>query len=78
MFLINCPHCQISIEVLELNCCIFRCGVYRENGEQINQHMPEIEAKLLFLRDQIWGCGRQFRISKLSNGSWLISQCTGL
>ena len=35
-----CPHCNISIIVLktELNCCIFRCGIYKNsNNQEINE-----------------------------------------
>ena len=36
---VTCPHCNITIEVLELNCQIFRCGIYKNTLEQINPHM---------------------------------------
>ena len=28
-FVISCPHCGQFIEVLALNCRIFRCGIYK-------------------------------------------------
>ena len=29
--IVTCPHCQQFIEVLELNCKIFRHGIYKKN-----------------------------------------------
>ena len=34
MILVHCPHCQQLIEIVELNCRIFRCGVLKQTGEQ--------------------------------------------
>lgn len=62
IMLIKCPHCDISIEVVELNCRIFRCGVYKENHSQINPHLPKVECDLLVLNNAIYGCGKPFRI----------------
>ena len=37
MIIINCPHCNQCIEVIELNCKIFRCGVFKKNMKQISE-----------------------------------------
>jgi hypothetical protein len=31
-----CPHCQIPVEIEQLNCCIFRHGTLKHNGQQMN------------------------------------------
>jgi hypothetical protein len=62
MILINCPHCTQLIEIVELNCCIFRCGIYRENHQQIPPHLPKIECDRLAEQQLIFGCGKPFRI----------------
>lgn len=59
---ISCPHCSIMIEVLELNCKIFRCGIYKSTGEQINPHLSKIECDNLVKNDEIYGCGKPFQI----------------
>ena len=34
--IIECPHCKIMIEIIELRCRIFRCGIMKNNFTQIN------------------------------------------
>jgi hypothetical protein len=36
--IIQCPHCNEYIIIQELNCCIFRHGIFKETGQQINPH----------------------------------------
>ena len=55
----NCPHCGICIEVEEINCAIFRCGIYKHNGKQIPPHLPKSECDTI--KDVIWGCGKPFK-----------------
>jgi hypothetical protein len=40
--IINCPHCKQLIIIEQLNCRIFRCGIYKSSGEQINPHLNKI------------------------------------
>jgi hypothetical protein len=56
----ECPHCHIGIEIAEVNCGIFRCGIYKDTYLQIPPHLPEPEC--IALRDRIFGCSRPFRI----------------
>jgi len=62
MLFIHCPHCNQMIEVIELNCKIFRCGVQKTNMEQIHPHLPREQCEQLVLQDKIYGCGKPFRI----------------
>ena len=43
--IIKCPHCDslIYIKKKELNCKIFRHGVYKQSLKQIDPHMKKIE-----------------------------------
>lgn len=66
----NCPHCNQLIEIIAINCAIFRCGVMRQTGEQVNPHASKIECDRLFEQGLIYGCGKPFRvIQDLSNPS---------
>jgi len=56
----ECPHCKILILVEEVNCGIFRCGIYKDTGLQINPHLPQSECERI--KNDIWGCGKPFRI----------------
>jgi hypothetical protein len=59
---IECPHCHQLIEVLELNCRIFRCGVYKSTFKQIDPHLPKDQCDELALCGEIYGCGKPFQI----------------
>ena len=38
---IECPHCNQCILIEQLNCRIFRHGILKHNGTQINPHSPK-------------------------------------
>lgn len=61
-YLAECPVCKVSIFVLpnELNCKIFRCGVFKSNGLPINPHLPKVQCLELVKRELIYGCGAAF------------------
>ena len=65
-----CPHCQGSILVLhgELNCRIFRHGVYRANSEPIPPHSIKAECDRLVQENLIEGCGKPFHIVESPSG----------
>lgn len=46
----------------ELNCRIFRHGVYLATGEPIPPHAPKEECDRLVAENQIAGCGKPFRV----------------
>jgi hypothetical protein len=60
MYIVECPHCSQPIEILELNCRIFRCGVFKSNFQQIDPHLPKERCDLLVYMRKIYGCGRPF------------------
>lgn len=62
MLLVTCPHCQTLVEVLSINCAIFRCGIYRVTGQQVPPHAPKEECDRLAASEAIWGCGKPFRV----------------
>jgi hypothetical protein len=63
---VNCPHCKepIIIYLNEINCAIFRHGIYKETYHQIHPHMPKEECDRLILLNVIYGCGKPFRLIK--------------
>ena len=71
-----CPYsdCNISIEILEINCAIFRCGIYKTGdiGTQIDPHLSKEECDNLKIQDKIWGCGRPFQFINKKNKVKLI------
>jgi hypothetical protein len=65
-YTIFCPHCAEPILIYhsDINCAIFRHGVYKHNGEQMNPHESKEECDRLFRDGLIYGCGKPFRIIK--------------
>jgi hypothetical protein len=77
--LLSCPYCNITIEVAEINCAIFRCGIYKNiidanYGKQIDPHLSKNDCDALKKEDKIWGCGRPFKFINVNGLSQLI-QC---
>ena len=71
---VECPHCGDMIEIIEINCGIFRHGAFINNGEQLNPHAPEIFCKEVFGKGLIYGCGKPFQL--LSNeGTYNAVKC---
>jgi hypothetical protein len=62
--IIKCPHCndEIFIFLNELNCKIFRHGIYKNNYQQIDSHANKEECDYLKNKDLIIGCGKPFQI----------------
>lgn len=63
---VPCPHCRAMIEVKhnEINCKIFRHGIYKSSNKQIDPHLCESECKRLVSENAIHGCGKPFRLIK--------------
>ena len=62
--ILECPHCNeyILIFLKELNCRIFRHGVYKNICQQIDPHMPKEICDQLFEQNLIYGCGKPFQV----------------
>lgn len=58
----ECPHCGQMIEIIELNCRIFRCGILKADYTQIGPHLSKLECDRLAAENLIFGCGKPFRI----------------
>lgn len=67
MLFVTCPHCQCEVEILALNCRIFRHGVFKASGAQVNPHAPKIECDSLVAQGLIYGCGNPFQVIQENN-----------
>jgi hypothetical protein len=62
-WIVICPHCNEFVIINELNCCIFRHGIIKDTGEQMNPHASKQECDNLKKNDLIFGCGKPFKIT---------------
>jgi hypothetical protein len=60
--IVECPHCHAPVVILELNCAIFRHGVFKSTYEQIPPHLPKEDCAELVKQEKIFGCGKPFQI----------------
>ena len=65
--ILNCPHCDLIIEIEQLNCSIFRHGVFKNTNQQINQHETKKMCEKYVINDEIYGCGKPFKIINNNN-----------
>ena len=75
MNIVKCPHCEMYIEVIELNCKIFRCGIYKDSMKQIDPHMQKLLCEQLSTNDLIYGCGKPFRVDLNSKNEYISTAC---
>jgi len=70
--IVICPHCLNLIIIEEINCRIFRHGIYK-NGEPLPPHSTKEECDEAVSKG-IYGCGRPF-ILDMSGNQWIASKC---
>jgi hypothetical protein len=75
MILVTCPHCECIVEILEINCAIFRHGIYKKDNKQIHPHAPKEECDILFSTNKIYGCGKPFRILQNNKNEYIAEIC---
>ena len=73
-FEVKCPHCNNYVLIEQVNCAIFRHGIFKENMVQINQHLTKVECDKLINNNLIYGCGKPFKIEKINN-IWIAIEC---
>lgn len=76
-YFFKCPHCQeeIIVHKNEVNCKIFRHGVYKSTKKQIDPHMKKEECDRLYNFGEIYGCGKPFRFVFSPDGFHYVIIC---
>ena len=67
-----CPNCECYTQVSEneVNCQIFRHGVLKTNGQQVNPHASKKECDELVEQNLVYGCCKPFRIFRGKSGNY--------
>jgi hypothetical protein len=58
-----CPHCNGCIVIKKINCGIFRHGILKKNGKQIDPHSSKKLCERYIKKNLINGCGKPFKIT---------------
>ena len=72
--IIDCPHCNCPMEIVQLNCRIFRHGILKANNTQINPHASKELCDYYINNGLIYGCGKPFRILENNNFTTVICE----
>ena len=62
MIVVVCPHCNEKIEIIEINCGIFRHAQFKNNSKQLDPHATKEECERVVKEELIYGCGKPFKI----------------
>jgi hypothetical protein len=65
--IVACPHCNQLIIIEKINCAIFRHGIFKESGKQINPHSTKDLCEYYIREKIIYGCGKPFKVILLNN-----------
>ena len=65
--LLLCPNCNEYFIMEKLNCGIFRHGVIKENGKQMDPHSSKDLCDYYIRENKIYGCGKPFQVLLINN-----------
>jgi hypothetical protein len=65
--ILTCPHCNEHIIIEKINCAIFRHGILKTNGKQIDPHSSKELCDYYINNQLIYGCGKPFKIIYINN-----------
>ena len=72
---IQCPHCGGWVEVIMLNCRIFRHGQFKTTSQQIDPHASKDQCDEYVQKGLIYGCGKPFLVTQEPSGDFVTTVC---
>lgn len=66
---LKCPHCDQFIIIEKINCGIFRHGIFKGTGQQIDPHASKASCDSFVQNRLIYGCGKPFQIGRKKNST---------
>jgi len=73
--ILSCPNCENFIIIDEINCGIFRHGILKKTGKQIEPHASKSICDNYIKKNMINGCGKPFKVIKNYDGEIKIEIC---
>jgi hypothetical protein len=75
--IVICPNCNEPVIIEKLNCGIFRHGIVKRTGQNINPHASKKTCEKLINKNLIYGCGKPFKIiiNQLQSGDSVVNTC---
>lgn len=73
--IVQCPHCGLFIEIEQINCRIFRHGIFKSTGEQIPPHATKDFCDKILAQNDVYGCAKPFELVQDSSGVWIARPC---
>ena len=70
-----CPHCHEPALIQIINCAIFRHGIRKFDGRQMDPHAPKDVCDRLVKDNAIYGCGKPFQIEVDSSNNLVAVVC---
>jgi hypothetical protein len=74
MFIVTCPHCQEFVQIAQVNCAVFRHGVYKDTFEQVSPHLSLNHCTELRSTGRVYGCCKPFKVV-LKDGTYEAVVC---
>ena len=73
----NCPHCHdvFAVHPSEINCAIFRHGVLKHSGQQVDPHASKEVCDELAASGSIIGCGKPFKLIRIDSFGHIAQKC---
>ncbi len=75
MIIVECPHCKCHVEIVEMNCAIFRHGAFAATNEPIPPHASKEQCEQLKNSNAAIGCCKPFKCCIDENGTWFAVEC---
>ena len=75
MIIIICPHCNIPVEIEQINCAIFRHAIYKNNHQQVPPHSSKFLCDQLVEHNLVYGCCKPFRLIQHNDGTYGAEVC---
>ena len=75
--ILKCPSCNniVIINKKDINCSIFRHGVFKNNNKQIDPHASKEICDKLVKESKIYGCGKPFKLIKNEKNIYSAVKC---